>query len=126
MKCAEAKLATRKPSSAKKPADSTCIQACGEEAKLYRLMLIDEITGSPQRLASHSEAVHVAQTLYKDSANSCLPCLKTSQSSTDEEQLEVDFSVPIGQLSKIGGPCHHCGATSVGLRFNTVFSNFCL
>lgn len=85
------------------------------EAKLYRLMLVDEDTGQPQRLASLSEAEIVAQTLSRDASSSSLPCLKSAsrEVTTSEGDSEPDSPRSSGQLSKSGGPCHHCGASAV-------------
>ena len=92
-----------------KPSDAT---------KLYRLMLVDEDTGLPQRAASLSEAQLIAQLLYKDAANSCLPCLRTTSLSAGESETESEVGSlrSAGHIAKQGGPCQHCGTSAVSSR----------
>ena len=88
-------------------------------AKLYRLMLVDEDTGLPQRAASLSEAQLIAQLLYKDAANSSLPCLRTTSASAVESDSDSDTGSLrcAGHIAKQGGPCQHCGTSAVSFYY---------
>ena len=82
--------------------------------QLYRLMLIDEDTGLPRRAASLSEAQLIAQTLYRDAANSSLPCLRTASIGTLESDSDSDSGSlrSACQVAKHSG-CDHCGTSVV-------------
>lgn len=82
--------------------------------QLYRLMLIDEETGLPRRAASLSEAQLIAQTLYRDAANSSLPCLRTASTGTPESDSDSDSGSlrSACQVAKHSG-CDHCGTSVV-------------
>ena len=92
-----------------------------EVTRLYRLMLVDEDTGRPRRLASVSEAELVAKSLHEDAANSCLPCLKSASTSSFASDSESGADSPrsAGQLAKHGGPCQHCGTSAVSCILTT-------
>ena len=98
--------------------DSTSGQAVSS-CQLYRLMLVDEETGQPQRAATESEAELVARSLHKDASNACLPCLRAVSESVSTGS-DSDSGTPryVGHLAKHGGPCQHCGTSAVGLNLS--------
>lgn len=83
--------------------------------KLYCLMRVDESTGQPKRMASLSEVQLVAQTLYKEGANSSFPYGKSASQSLSRNGSEADSGSPklTAQSVKQGGPCQHCGTSAV-------------
>ena len=103
--------------------DSDCSGASADtrERSLYCLALVDTETGLPQRIATELEAELVGRTLYKDAANSSLPCLRT----VSESMSDSDSGTPrsVGQLAKHGGPCQHCGTAAVGFQNSWQQSN---
>jgi len=81
---------------------------------LYCLVLVDEETGQPRRVATEMEAELVARSLHKDASNSSLPCLRAVSESVSASS-ESDSETPryVGHLAKHGGPCQHCGTSAV-------------
>jgi len=81
---------------------------------LYCLVLVDEETGQPQRVATELEAELVARSLHKDATNSSLPCLRAVSESVSASS-DSDSGTPryVGHLAKHGGPCQHCGTSAV-------------
>jgi hypothetical protein len=80
---------------------------------LYCLVLVDEETGQPRRVATEMEAELVARSLHKDASNSSLPCLRAVSESVSASS-ESDSETPryVGHLAKHGGPCQHCGTSA--------------